>query len=389
MIEASLFYDELTKRGAAFFAGVPDSLLKNFCAYLTDTVPEERHIISANEGGAIGLAAGFHLATGKIPVVYMQNSGIGNAVNPLLSLVDKDVYDIPLILVIGWRGEPDVHDEPQHKKQGKLTLSLLETLGIDYEILSANPPELAAQAERCFSALKNNHNPFAFVVRKDTFAPYTLKNNTENNWPLTREEAIKTIIANAPSGSCFVSTTGFTSRELFELREKENAGHGNDFLTVGSMGHASQIALSVALQKPNKNIFCLDGDGAALMHLGGLTTIGVQNPPNLTHIILNNGAHDSVGGQPTAGFAVDFTLIAKACGYQHIYSAHNNDELISALEKRKRVSGVSLIEIKLRRGARTDLGRPDTTPIENKKTFMDASMTLYGCVNDAFKFRLL
>jgi phosphonopyruvate decarboxylase len=370
MIEASSFYNELIKRGAGFFAGVPDSLLKSFCAYLTDIVPVENHIIAANEGGAAGLAAGFHLATGKIPLVYMQNSGIGNAVNPLLSLIDKDVYDIPLILVIGWRGEPDIHDEPQHKKQGKVTLPLLETISIDYEILTTEPAGLAAQVERCFTAIKNNHNPFAFVVRKDTFAPYTLKNKTKNNWPLTREEAIEIIIKNMPPDSIFISTTGFASRELFELREKERQGHDKDFLTVGSMGHSSQIALAVALQQPEKNIVCLDGDGAALMHLGGLATIGVQNPHNFTHIILNNGVHDSVGAQPTAGFNIDWMLIAKGCGYKHIYTAHSKDELLEALAKRKNNYGLSFIEIKLQRGARADLGRPTTTPIENKASMM-------------------
>lgn len=369
MIEPKQFYDALQQRGTGFFSGVPDSLLKNFCAYITDTASEDSHIIAANEGSAVGLAAGYHLATGKTPLVYMQNSGLGNAVNPLLSLIDPDVYSIPLVLVIGWRGEPGIHDEPQHKKQGKATLPLLDAMGIPYAILTDNPDELESQVERAFASISASALPYAFVVRKDTFAPYTLVKNDKVDAELSREEAIEIVMKAAGEREMFVSTTGMASRELYELREKNGMGHEKDFLTVGSMGHASQIALSIALNKPERQVTCVDGDGAFLMHMGALATIGTRKPRNFRHIVLNNGAHDSVGGQPTVALGIDIPSIARAAGYASCRTVSSKSELQEALAER--LDGPVLIEVRTKKGARKDLGRPKESPAENKNAFME------------------
>jgi len=370
MIEPKYFFDQLLKNNTDFFAGVPDSLLKSFCAYVTDNVDKNAHFISANEGSAIALAAGYNIATGKIPLVYMQNSGIGNSINPLLSLVDPDVYNIPLVLVIGWRGEPGVHDEPQHVKQGKVTLSLLDTIGIPYAIMAENENDLDAQISECYSYIKKTNAPFAFVVRKDTFASYTLSNELMLPAEMSREEAIEMVILDSSRDDIFVSTTGMASRELYELREKHAMTHESDFLTVGSMGHASQIALSIALQKPERRIICIDGDGAAIMHMGGFTTIGTRKPENFVHILINNGAHDSVGGQPTVALEIDMPEIALACGYSRVYSVSTKKQLEDALSNKRK--GTTLIEIKTRKGSRKDLGRPKETPIQNKNALMNA-----------------
>ena len=371
MIRPEYFYDLLQKRGSDFFTGVPDSLLKNFCAYVTDTAPEDKHIIAANEGCALALAAGWHLATGKTPVVYMQNSGLGNAVNPLLSLADSDVYSVPLVLLIGWRGMPAVHDEPQHIKQGKVTLALLDAMRIPYVVTAESEDELNKQIDYCYACTEKASAPFAFVVKKDTFAPYALKNKTFSGAEMTREDAIERIVLHSPKDAVFVSTTGMASRELFELRVKHGMSGANDFLTVGSMGHASQIALSIAMQKKDRLVICLDGDGAAIMQMGGLATIGVRKPDNMIHVVLNNGAHDSVGGQPTVGLKIDLPGIAKACGYVHTYSVEDAASLEAAFANALSEKKTAFIEVKIRKGARADLGRPTTSPRENKKAFME------------------
>ncbi|WP_010255468.1 phosphonopyruvate decarboxylase [Treponema primitia] len=369
MIEVKLFYDLLTKGGTGFFTGVPDSLLKSFCAYVTDHAGEANHIIAVNEGAAVSLASGYHLATGKIPLVYMQNSGIGNAVNPLLSLADADVYKIPMLLVIGWRGEPSgVKDEPQHAKQGKVTLSILEAMGIPYFVLSENEDEFRHQLNECFNSINEKNTPHALVIRKDTFAPYALQKKEPDQGELSREEAIETVIRSSDPEEIYFSTTGMASRELYEIRERLGQGHEKDFLTVGSMGHASQIALGVALQKPDFSVTVLDGDGALLMHMGALATIGNRKPSNFRHIILNNGAHDSVGGQPTLGLKIDIPGIARSCGYSEARTVRSAEELRTALKEKKQ--GPVLIEIRIRKGARKDLGRPKSSPVENKQALM-------------------
>ena len=371
MIRPLFFYELLKENGTGFFTGVPDSLLKSFCAYLTDTAGSKNHIIAANEGCAVGLAAGHYFATGRVPLVYMQNSGLGNTVNPLLSLADKEVYSVPMLLVIGWRGEPNVHDEPQHIKQGRVTCSLLDAMEIPYCILSDEEAEAKLQLEKAYSHIKVSSSPYAVVVRKGIFDSYKLKTNEAVPAEMSREEAIEKIVLNAPSNACFVSTTGMASRELYELRDKHGQGHAKDFLTVGSMGHASQIALGIALSKEDKTVFCIDGDGAAIMHLGGLTAIGSQRPKNMVHIVLNNGAHDSVGGQPTVGRKINLCAVAQACGYDKVVSVKTLEELQSRLKELCTNSGSVLIEVLVSKGARTDLGRPKSSPIENKKAFME------------------
>ena len=369
MIAPKEFIEKLHAGGVAFFAGVPDSLLKNLCAYTTDSIARENNIIAANEGGAVALAAGYHLATGKTGCVYMQNSGEGNAVNPLLSLMDADVYKMPLLLVIGWRGEPGVHDEPQHVKQGKVTLSLLQTMGIPYVVLDESWEE---QVDEALRVIKETNGIYALIVRKGTFADYQLQNQISSLLPLGREEAIKIVVDKLRKDDIVVSTTGMISRELFEYRESKGQGHSHDFLTVGSMGHASQIALGIALQKPNRRVIVFDGDGALLMHMGGMAIIGDYNPRNLVHIVFNNGAHDSVGGQPTVGQKIDVEAIAKSVGYTDVISVDTQMSLMAAMNNVNNavIDGVSLINVNVRKGNRKDLGRPTTTPQQNKEALM-------------------
>lgn len=373
MISPKYFYDSLIANGTDFFAGVPDSLLKNFCAYITDNAPADKHIISANEGSATALATGYHFATGKIPLIYMQNSGEGNMINPLLSIVDPDVYSVPMMIVIGWRGEPGVHDEPQHIKQGKVTCDLLDAMKIPYSVLGADNCNkcLDKALAKAYEYIKANNAPYAFVIKKGTFEDYALQNNTTVDGDMSREEAIEKIMLSAPETAAFVSTTGMASRELYELRDKHGQGHSKDFLTVGGMGHASQIALSIAMQKKDRLIYCIDGDGASIMQMGGMATIGTRNPSNMVHIVLNNGAHDSVGGQPTVGRQIDLCGIAKACGYGNVVKASTKEELDAILKDKNTFDKLTFIEVLVRKGARKDLGRPKTTPQENKKAMME------------------
>lgn len=370
MISSKFFIDSLCSMQMDFFTGVPDSLLKNVCAYITDHFVTERNVIAANEGAAVGLAAGYYLATKKIPVVYMQNSGLGNAVNPLMSLTDKEVYNIPLLLLVGWRGEPGVKDEPQHIKQGKVTLPLLEAMSIKYAIMSQNETEFLSQLNYANFYMNETHEPFAFVIPKGTFEEYKLQQDGEVILPLKREAAIQLIASSLSKEDIIVSTTGMISRELFEYRTSAFMEHEKDFLTVGSMGHASQIALGIALEKKKCKVFCFDGDGSTLMHMGSLAIIGSLHPDNYVHVIFNNGAHDSVGGQPTVAFNIDLCKIAQACGYEAALSVSDSDSLCEALKRITYMHGPILLEVKVRKGARKDLGRPTTTPLQNKDTFM-------------------
>lgn len=369
MISPKFFVDRLSKNGISFFAGVPDSLLKNVCAYITDNIDSNHNVITANEGAAIGLAAGYHLATGKVGCVYMQNSGEGNTINPLASLTDKEVYNIPVLLVIGWRGRPGVHDEPQHVKQGKITTGLLNVMGINYEVLSKEEDVAAKQIDKAIKAVKAG-DVFAIVIEKDTFDSYTLQNTVNNQYELGREEAIKLVSGAIGNNAIIVSTTGMISRELFEYREEMRQGHERDFLTVGSMGHASQIALGIALEKPQRRIYCFDGDGAAIMHMGSMAIVASKQPKNYIHFVFNNGAHDSVGGQPTVGHQIDLPAIAKAVGYKGAIMVDSKESLMAVLKNVIDMEGPVMIEIRVRKGNRKDLGRPTTTPIENKEALM-------------------
>ncbi|MBS5528544.1 MAG: phosphonopyruvate decarboxylase [Prevotella sp.] len=370
MIRPEYFYNTLRGMGIDFYTGVPDSLLKDICAYITDHADRKNNIIAANEGGAVGLAAGYHLATGNIPVVYMQNSGLGNTVNPLMSLTDSDVYRIPVLLVIGWRGEPGVHDEPQHVKQGKTTLPLLDAMEIRHEIMSGDEAELEKQLAGGVRYMKETGRAFALVVKKGTFGKYKLQNGTHNPYTMEREEAIKAVAGAMDVKDIVVSTTGKISRELFEHRTATGEGHSRDFLTVGSMGHASQIALGIALNRPERNVYCFDGDGAAIMHMGGMGIVASMLPGNFYHIVFNNGAHDSVGGQPTIGFGIDLPKIAAGCGYKTVMSVATRSELDTILPTLTTLPAPLLLEIKVKKGSRDDLGRPTTTPVENKEALM-------------------
>ena len=357
---------------ADFYTGVPDSQLKALCNYLMHTygIDPKHHIIAANEGNCTALAAGYHLTTGKVPVVYMQNSGEGNIINPVASLLNEKVYAIPVIFVVGWRGEPGVHDEPQHIYQGEVTVKLLEDMDIKTFIIGKETTvDDVANAMVEFRKVLTEGKDVAFVIRKGALS-YEQKVVYENRNKMKREEIIRHIVA-ASGEAPIVSTTGKASRELFEIREANGQSHKYDFLTVGSMGHSSSIALGVALNKPEKRIWCIDGDGAVLMHMGAMAVIGANKPNNLIHVVINNGAHETVGGMPTVAEQIDLVAIAKACGYPNAVSVNSFDKLDAALQAAKSRNELSLIEVKCSIGARDDLGRPTTTALENKKNYMD------------------
>ena len=331
---------------------------------------DARHnIITANEGAAVALAAGYHLATGKVGVVYMQNSGEGNAINPLASLVDKEVYNIPILLLIGWRGCPGVQDEPQHVKQGKVTTGLLNIMGVNYDVLSKEENKAAKQILKAVEAVKRNE-VYALIIEKDTFNAYTLQNVERNNFTMSREEAIQTVVAALGEADTIISTTGMISRELFEYRTAMNQGHERDFLTVGAMGHASQIALGIALEKQDRKVWCFDGDGASIMHMGSMAIVANKAPQNYVHVVFNNGAHDSVGGQPTVGLKIDIPAIAKAMGYKHVYNVDTKEGLQELIGEIKVQEGPIFLQACVKQGNRKDLGRPTTTPIQNKEALM-------------------
>lgn len=369
MIRPEYFIEKLRENGIDCFAGVPDSLLKNICAYITDNCDACHNIITANEGAAVGLAAGHYLATGKPACVYMQNSGEGNIINPLASLTDPEVYNIPVLLLIGWRGKPGVHDEPQHVKQGKVTTGLLNTMGINFDVLSKDEDKAEKQIAKAVEALGRNE-VYALVIEKDTFEDYTLEDNTKSELPMSRELAIETAVKCLQPEAVVVSTTGMISRELFEIRKHRGEGHEHDFLTVGSMGHASQIALGIALEQTNRPVYCFDGDGATIMHMGSMAIVASKTPKNYIHIIFNNGAHDSVGGQPTVGLQINLCAIARAVGYKAAISVENTEQLEQAIIGMQQMEGPALIEARVRKGNRKDLGRPTTTPIQNKEALM-------------------
>ena len=371
MISPKFFIDTLGSYGIDFFAGVPDSLLKNICAYIADNKDAKHNVIAANEGAAVGLAAGYHLATGKIGVVYMRNSGEGNIINPLASLTDKEVYNIPVLLLIGWRGRPGVHDEPQHVKQGKVTTGILNTMGVNYDVLCKEEDKAAKQIAKAVKTMKETGEVYALVIEKDSFEDYKLQSVEKNDLTMSREEAIQTVAAALGEKDVIVSTTGMISRELFEYRAQKGESHERDFLTVGSMGHASQIALGIAMEKDDRKVWCFDGDGATIMHMGSMAIVASKSPANYVHVVFNNGAHDSVGGQPTVGLKIDLPAIAKAVGYRDALTADSKESLAAALEKLKGMEGPVLLEVKVKKGNRKDLGRPTTTPIENKNALME------------------
>lgn len=357
--------------GADFYTGVPDSQLKALCNYLMHRygIDSKHHVIAANEGNCTALAAGYHLATGKVPVVYMQNSGEGNIINPVASLLNDKVYGIPMIFIVGWRGEPGIHDEPQHIYQGEVTVKLLEDMDIKVFVIGKDTTdEEVAEAMRNYQEILATGKDVAFVIRKGALF-YDGEIKYENSNTMIREEIIQHIVK-ASGEDPIVSTTGKASRELFETRVANGQSHKYDFLTVGSMGHSSSIALGVAINKPNTRIWCVDGDGAVLMHMGSMAVLGATAPKNMIHIVINNGAHETVGGMPTVANKIDLVAIARACGYPYAASVDTYEQLDTELEASKLRNELSFIEVKCSIGARNDLGRPTTTAIENKQNFM-------------------
>ena len=358
--------------GADFYTGVPDSQLKALCSFLMDKygIDPEHHVIAANEGNCAALAAGYHLATSKVPVVYMQNSGEGNIINPVASLLNRNVYGIPVIFVIGWRGEPGVHDEPQHVYQGQVTLKLLEDMEIESFVIDADTSvsELGSVMSE-FEVLLKGGRQVAFVIKKNALST-DVRVTYKNAHSMLREEIIEHI-TKVSGDDPIISTTGKASRELFEIREKEGTGHGRDFLTVGSMGHSLSIAMGVAVNKPLTKVWCIDGDGACLMHMGSMAVIGQNAPDNLIHILINNEAHETVGGMPTVASGLDFCAIARGCGYPKACSVDTPTALDEALLKAKSSNRLCFIEVKCALGARDDLGRPTVSAMENKENFMD------------------
>ncbi len=369
MIDPKLYLDALLNEGVTFFTGVPDSLLKDFCACVTASVKKEDHVIAANEGAAIGLAIGRHLGSGKLPMVYLQNSGLGNIVNPLLSLASPQVYGIPMLILLGWRGEPGTKDEPQHIHQGSVMIDMLDAMNVPSIILSNDFEEITEQTKTASKLAQTSSGPVALIARKGIFKDFSIDKEISKR-EISREQAIIKAINLIEPNAVVISTTGMASRELFEYRASKEMEHNKDFLTVGGMGHANQIALGLASSQKDRPVYCFDGDGAALMHMGSLAIIGQSNRDNFIHILLNNGVHDSVGGQPTVGFDIDFCKVADACGYSFVVKIKNKDEIKKAIEKSKKTKGPCFIEIQTTPGNKKNIGRPTSSPKENKENLI-------------------
>lgn len=371
MIEPGRFIDQLTGLGVEFYTGVPDSLLKQLGSHIMATLPRERHVIAANEGAAVGLAIGHYMRTAKPAVVYLQNSGFGNLVNPVLSLADPDVYGIPMLVVVGWRGQPGVKDEPQHVKQGRVQEALLDASGLPWAVLPKDPDAAEKTVAEALATATERSAPFFLLVEKGTFADGE-KVTAPTPELASREEALIAAAEAVGGDAAIVSTTGMLSRELFEYRQRTGGDGDRDFLTVGGMGHASSIALGVAMAEPEREVWCFDGDGALLMHLGSLAVIADHAPATYFHIVFNNGVHDSVGGQPTSVGVVDVAAAAKALGYRYAASTGDLSTLPEQIAALRAAGGPALLELKVKPGNRKDIGRPTRTPGEAKAAFMGA-----------------
>lgn len=356
MLNQERVFKTLADHGVSYFTGVPDSYLNGFCNYALAHCGD-RNVIAANEGNAVGIAAGHYFASREIPLVYMQNSGQGNTVNPLASLADKDVYAVPMLLLIGWRGQGNTEpNHPQHKLQGEITPGLLELMHIPYSVLTDDNDAFADVIERAVRYCRETRQPYGLIAPKGVMADPDKPNNVDAVYPMSREEAIEVILDHMPEDTIYSATTGRATRELFFLREKRNETKARDFLNVGSMGHASSVALGIALAKPGRHVVALDGDSAAIMHMGALTMVSKVNAPNFLHVVLNNGAHESVGGQPSAGHLLDFTKIAEACGYATVGRAvTNEEELIAAIEQLKECGKAAFIDCRIHKGLKSKL----------------------------------
>jgi phosphonopyruvate decarboxylase len=382
MIDPGRFVEDLRAAGLGFVTGVPDSLLRPFCAYVIDDLPADEHVIAANEGAAVGLAMGSYLRTGAPSLVYLQNSGFGNTVNPLLSLADPDVYGIPMVLLVGWRGEPGVADEPQHVKQGRVMEALLDALELPWAVLPDAPDAASDAAATALTTAVERSCPSVLLVRKGTFAareaseraPAASGRSGEASSAdlASREDALAALVPLIGDDAIVVSTTGMLSRELFELRADAGRSGDRDLLTVGGMGHASSIALGVALHESDREVWCLDGDGALLMHLGAVATIAEHGPANFHHVVFNNGVHDSVGGQSTSIGVVDVAAAVAALGYRHAASTRDLDTLPTEVDALRSAPGPALLELRVRPGNRAGIGRPTRTPAESKRALMAA-----------------
>ncbi|CAG9312866.1 unnamed protein product [Blepharisma stoltei] len=370
-LPSEVLYKQFSERGFDFYAGVPDSFLKDFTGYIADNHPPNKHIITANEGTAVSVAAGYYMATRKYPIVYLQNSGLGNVINPILSLCDTRVYKIPILFLIGWRGEPGKKDEPQHLVQGKVMSNLLTDLSINYDVLPNFEEGSGASIDTALYHLKSRGSPYAFLVRRKNFVDYDSKSQIKVDLPMSREDAIDKLTDKLSKFDIVVSTSGFASRELSDIRHHKNQHQDQDFYCVGSSGHTSSIALGIAIAKPSKKVYCFDGDGSFLMHMGSIATNGSRQLPNFRHILLNNGCHDTVGGQPTNGFDIDFPRIAKACGYKYVASVSTKEELDKSFNEMEQTVGSCFLEIKVARRTRNDLGRFKGDPKDNKVNFMN------------------
>lgn len=372
MIDPARFLEVCREHGVSFYTGVPDSLLKELNSQIMAGLPRERHIIAANEGAAMGIAIGHYLRTRAPAAVYLQNSGFGNLVNPLLSLADPDVYGVPMLLIVGWRGQVGVSDEPQHVKQGRVMAPLLEALELPWAVLPTEPAEAEQCLKRAIATAVERTCPYVLMVEKGTFRSASARPAaTATDGLATREQALTALVDAVGEAAVIVATTGMLSRELFEYRVRTRGGR-RDFLTVGGMGHASSIALGVAMREPEREVWCLDGDGALLMHLGSLAVIADHAPPRYFHVVFNNGVHDSVGGQPTSIGAVDIPAAARALGYRHAEATFEPAALAAAVAALRDHGGPSLLELRVRPGNRPGLGRPTRTPAQSKHAFMSA-----------------
>ncbi|MBO6266416.1 MAG: phosphonopyruvate decarboxylase [Acidaminococcaceae bacterium] len=355
MLDQEKVFNALAESGVTFFTGVPDSYLNGFCNYALAHCGD-RNVIAANEGNAIGIASGHYFASQEIPLVYMQNSGMGNTVNPLASLVDKDVYAVPMLLLIGWRGQGNTEpNHPQHKLQGEITPGLLELMHIPYTVLADGIDEFKAAVIKAVAYCKEHRQPYGLISPKGVMAGEKA-NNKDAVYPMSREEAIEVVLDTMPANTVYSATTGRATRELFWLRERRGESKKNDFLNVGSMGHASSVALGIAMAKPERHVVVLDGDSAAMMHMGAMTMVSKLHVPNFMHIILNNGAHESVGGQPSAGHKIDFTKIAEACGYQTVGKpVTTKKELVEAIKALKDCGRASFVDMRIHKGLSGEL----------------------------------
>ena len=374
MISPKDFVDHLGGLGVSMFVGVPDSLLKPLGQYVMSELPREQHIITADEGAAVGVALGHYLRTETPALVYLQNSGFGNTVNPLLSLADPEVYGTPMVLVVGWRGQPGVKDEPQHVKQGRVMTQMIEAMELPYVVLPSEPADARDCMTTAVATAIKTDGPYIVLVEKGTFE------SIATDAPLapevaarpSREDALAALLQQVSDDAIIVATTGMLSRELFELREKNGTDSSRDFLTVGGMGHASAIALGVAQSEHDREVWCFDGDGAALMHLGTMANIADHGRSNYFHAVFNNGVHDSVGGQPTSISVVNLPAAATAMGYRSASSTTELSGLAELVAEMREQDGPSLVELNIRPGARADLGRPTRTPAESRQRFVTA-----------------